>query len=87
MTAETWAAVAAIFSAGAAWLSWRQQSKSQLNSIRPMLLLEEWSFEEYDNRGEIRIGKIRNVGNGPAQHISLVLRSYGGPIVTTQVAF
>ena len=80
MSVGTWAAIAAGCSAIAAFLSWKQQKKSNINTIRPQLMLEGWSLEDCGNRGKIGIKCIKNYGNGPAQRISGVLHFTGKAI-------
>ncbi len=67
-----WAALAAIGSATAAWLSWRVQRRNYLDSIRPEIHLDGWKFNpdvENGNRGRIGLENIENFGRGPASPI------------------
>lgn len=83
-TSSFWSALAAIFAAIAAFLSYSQQgiSLSQqqltlLNSVRPELVLSEWYFSSDPNSGKILIGSIENIGVSPALNVHLSLTVKG----------
>ncbi len=68
------ASIAACFSALASWLIWSQQKRVALDSIRPDLILDGWTFVDKNNMvGEIQVNSLRNVGRGPALSIRAFL--------------
>lgn len=73
--AAIWSAVAATFSAIAAIIIMIIQRRSMLDSVRPELILTGWDRKKRpqgDRRYDIIIfNKIRNVGKGPALHITI----------------
>jgi hypothetical protein len=81
---ESWSAAGAIAAALAAFaavvtaiFSYRAQVRSLRDSVRPDLVLSDWSLRPDSERGWIRVGRIENVGNGPARHVSLTLSKPG----------
>lgn len=71
------ASIAACFSALTAWLSWSQQKQSAIDAIRPDLIMNGWTYINGNERGEIHIQFIQNVGAGPALHIRATLEVKG----------
>lgn len=71
------AAIAAIFSAIAAFLSLRLQRQMSLDAVRPELVPNE--FLSPDELGNFEIRSIQNVGDGPALHTSWDLKVKGRP--------
>lgn len=71
----TWSAIAATGSAAAALLMWRIQRRNLHESVRPELVLTDFSRrKEGSGKGAhevIRFSKIRNVGRGPALNIHM----------------
>lgn len=64
-----WSAVAATFSAIASIVLMRVHLANRIDSVRPDLIAEDWSMEEEDlGWATIRIGRISNLGKGPALH-------------------
>jgi hypothetical protein len=73
-------AIAACFSATAAWLMWSLQRKNTLNLIRPEIVLEGWQFVQdgdFLDSGKITIQIIRNIGPGTAMHVFAELKYAG----------
>lgn len=77
MSSSTWAAIAALFSAIAAWLSWNQQRKNALESIRPNIVPGGWSFSKGEDTGKFTIRRISNFGSGPALNIRSLIQVKG----------
>jgi hypothetical protein len=71
ITAPAWSALAATCSAITAFLIWREQHKNLLESIRPELILADWSRESSDRGDSLFLGLIHNAGRGPALHVSI----------------
>lgn len=78
-SAEFWSFIAATAAALAAWGSLFFQRRSANDAVRPDLLPEDWNYRCDGTRGQIRIGLIRNIGNGPAMHAWLRLAVTGHP--------
>lgn len=77
------AAIAAVASAFAAFLSLRLQRQMSLDAVRPELILDEWvnypDDEEDPNSGQFEAKRIQNIGRGPALHVSFELEVKGRP--------
>ncbi len=78
-SAEFWSSIAAAAAALAACGSLFFQRRSAMDAVRPDLLPEDWNYQCDGTRGQIRIGLIRNIGNGPAMHAWLRLKVTGHP--------
>jgi hypothetical protein len=62
-----YSAISAFFSAVAAWLLVKIHRANALEAVRPELVFADWSRRTDPNGTEvIRIGKLKNVGKGPA---------------------
>ncbi|MHC5536663.1 hypothetical protein ACYOEI_00130 [Singulisphaera rosea] len=68
--ASTCSAIAAGCSAFVARELWRLHGKNIMETHRPILVLEDWTFTDTGDMAEILIGKVENVGKGPALYIS-----------------
>ncbi len=80
LTAAMLATLATAFAALAAWFSYQQQYLNFLNSVRPEIYLEEWSFTPSTGEGvsgTIEIGRVQNFGPGLARIVHFEL-SLGG---------
>ena len=73
--AAVWSAVAASFAALSSFLTMRIQRRNLLESARPEIVIDLWGRS---NRGEddsacevITFGSLRNIGKGPALHVTL----------------
>jgi len=71
-----WAAISATFSAMAAIVLMVVHLRNRADSVRPEIILEDWSYfrpaatgEPFGGLGVIRINKVRNEGKGPALHM------------------
>jgi hypothetical protein len=91
ISAATWSAVAATLSAFVAVMAWRIQLLNLRESVRPVLVLEEWRHREmksgevtYD---EVGFKAVRNVGRGVAMHVSVGAGFMEGncPVATMQI--
>jgi len=65
-----WSAVAASFAALSAFLTMRIHRRNFIESVRPELVLEDWTRTE-QRSDTITFRRIRNVGRGPAFRIML----------------
>jgi hypothetical protein len=85
-----WAALAAGFSAIASFLIWRIQRSNLLESVRPELVLLDWSRETqgdlqtYNSRAVIAFPRIKNVGRGAAFNVWLNVYPHIGDRYTAQ---
>lgn len=82
-----WSAVAATFAALSSLLNVRIQRRNFLESVRPELVLEEWSRNPNKtdpDKETIHFRKIRNVGRGAALHVFIGADGKSG---AAQVAF
>jgi hypothetical protein len=70
-------AVAAAFSALAAFMTWHTQVRQLRESVRPELAISDWSRcdDTVHNLDIVRFSKIKNVGRGAARNI--VISSFG----------
>jgi hypothetical protein len=67
-----WSAVAAFFSAGAAFLMVRIQRRSLLESVRPEVIVTLWQRSSGEGGDDIlAYPKIRNVGRGAAYNVAV----------------
>jgi hypothetical protein len=76
LTPEVAAAIAAICSAHAAYLSWRSQELSLKLSHAPDIIIEDWSRGRPDENGVeiLKFEKLTNVGTAPAKNIQIVVQ-------------
>ena len=76
-------AIAAISAAAAAWLSYRTQQRTLIESHRPILVLDGWRYisqtdgHMFDCDQNFKLDFIRNVGNGHAYRCFLDADSWG----------
>ena len=68
--------IAAIFAAAAAFLSWKTQRQAFLHSVRPELVLEDWTRDgkalgDSESETTVSFGMIKNIGRGVALHASV----------------
>jgi len=55
-----------MFAALAAWLTYIQQERAAINSVRPELILSDWSYSKKGKFCTVRVGTVENAGNGHA---------------------
>jgi hypothetical protein len=80
-------AVAAVFSAAAAWMSWRINRWNQLEGVRADLIVEDWQEVTCGSPTEpakILFTTIRNIGRGTAYDIGMGQRVEGSPCATLE---
>jgi hypothetical protein len=69
LSAAAWSAIAASFSALAALLTYGIHRRNLLDAARPELVLDAWTRESTRTGLDgVKIGKIKNIGRGPAFH-------------------
>jgi hypothetical protein len=70
-TAAFWSAIAASFAALSSFLIYRMQLRNFRFSVRPDIVLENWSRRKDENKNceIISFTEIENIGSGTAQHI------------------
>jgi hypothetical protein len=71
MSAALWSAVAATCSALTAFFVMRIQRRNFLESVRPQIVLEEWSRAKDSEPDALSFNAVRNVGKGVALHVHM----------------
>jgi hypothetical protein len=64
--AAAWSAVAASFSALAAWSNYSLQLQNRREAARPFIELKGWELTREGEFAVIKISEIKNIGKGPA---------------------
>ena len=83
--AAIWSAVAATFSALAAFLSWQAQVKTLKHSFRPELVLSGWQRTQHLDAGQelISFNSIKNTGRDTARQVVINSFAIAGDGSTT----
>lgn len=73
ISADTWSAIAAMFSAITAFIALRLQSRSEQLSIAPILDIERWRSYSGKNESWFEAAELRNLGSGVAYDITITI--------------